>query len=504
MKPRLIPKKLISAFICLSLVLVLASALPPVHAAGEDWLNDWAYRVSLVISASDVDGDLTHFPVLVTISDSCGENSEDLSAVFDEVGASYLKIAFTEADGDTQLYAEVEEWDAVNEVAFVFVSKNTWVISSSSDTTFYLYFDSEATNNTSYVGSQASSVAQNVWDSNYELALQLSDDNLQDSTNHNNDGTNDGSIDSSPAYIGDGRQFDDDDNVYYSSTGVLDDFTIDFWVKLHADGGSDGAGILGRFANAASARHNAASVDWSFLHTGTSGVWRTRFVVGGSNYNLDSVTNPVIGSWVHVTVIRDDVNGYLYLNGNLDASTSGIGGGDVDNDHIFHLGSDYAGTFYDPDCSLDKVTISSTIRGGAWIAVNHLSDGDNLLDWGAVEELPTEEIYISFYLNTGGLFYVDSESTANGTSTSYENETVINLLAAPNSSDYVFSIFNWSTANSTSNPYNYTVTGNNTIWCLFAEAGEGGVNYMQGWFLAGAFICALVVMGVYLIYRGRR
>lgn len=484
----------------LAQLLIVFFAVPEV--AAQSWLGDWANRVSFTISSSDVDSDLTFFPVLVHISDSCGKNTEDLSFVFDEIGASYLKTAWTKSDGTTQIYAAVEDWDSVGEEGFAHVSKNDWVISSSSDTVFYLYYDSAQDNNTAYVGSQTSAVAQNVWDGNYELSLQLSNDNLEDATNHNNDGTNDGSVDLSPSVIAAARSFDDDDNIYYSSTGILDDFTIDFWVKLNADTGGDGGGIMGRFDGGTSSRHNTASVDWGFLHTGTSGVWRMRFTVGGSNYALDSSTNPVIGSWIHITVIRDGVNGYLYLGSSLDSSTSGIGGGDIDSEFIFHLGQDYSGTFYDPDCSIDQVTISSTIRGSAWIVVTDLSGFDDLLDPGTEEELPTSTFFITFQNNSTGAFYVNCTEKTNGTSTEYNNETALLLMGLP-ASNYTFLSFNWTGSSNTSNPSVFIVSENQTIWLYFGTGGGGGAadeDYTDPGDVAAILVATLILLPLSIIF----
>lgn len=66
----------------------------------------------------------------------------------------------------------------------------------------------------------------------------------------------------------------------------------------------------------------------------------------------------------------------------------------------------------------------------------------------------------------GGIFYVDSVNTANDTTTTYGQGTVLALIGvAP--LHYSFEAFNWSTGYTGSNPYSYTVTGDETIWLNF-------------------------------------
>jgi len=53
----------------------------------EGWLGTWQNRIKLTIPTSSIDADLTDFPVLVHISADSGNNSADLSVIFDELTA---------------------------------------------------------------------------------------------------------------------------------------------------------------------------------------------------------------------------------------------------------------------------------------------------------------------------------------------------------------------------------------------------------------------------------
>lgn len=182
MRNKLWPKVLATTITAILATLVILSTVFPLPAnisgsgilsigtsqivqASPDWLLGWDQRVKLTADASDIDADVTHFPVLLHISTSCGRNSEDVSFVFDELqsDANRFKIAVTKADGTTQLYGEIESWDDANEEAWLWVSKSDWMIDDTTNTDFYLYYDADHADNTAYI----SDGNTNVWDSSF-------------------------------------------------------------------------------------------------------------------------------------------------------------------------------------------------------------------------------------------------------------------------------------------------------------------------------------------------
>ena len=121
---------------------------PPVR-----WLDAWAKRVKITIDHNYIDENLVWFPVLIHLSSACGKDGAyDMTPVFDEVGANRKKIAVTKADGTTQLYVEVDHWDAVGEKAWLWVSRDGWMILAESDTDVYIYYDNSQPDNISFVG----------------------------------------------------------------------------------------------------------------------------------------------------------------------------------------------------------------------------------------------------------------------------------------------------------------------------------------------------------------
>ena len=75
----------------------------PVYAA---WLGTWEKRVEITVSNTNIDFDLTHFPLLLTLGASVGTATDDVSFIFDELASdgNRKKIAVTKSDGTTEIY----------------------------------------------------------------------------------------------------------------------------------------------------------------------------------------------------------------------------------------------------------------------------------------------------------------------------------------------------------------------------------------------------------------
>jgi len=121
----------------------------------------WGQRLRLTIDASKVDEDLTNFPVLINLSSSSGWNSDNVSLVFTELGSNSHKIAVTTDDGITQCYVEISSWNSTTEKAVLWTKVP--LVSHTTDTILYLYYDNAQADNDSYVGDTGSAVSQNVW-----------------------------------------------------------------------------------------------------------------------------------------------------------------------------------------------------------------------------------------------------------------------------------------------------------------------------------------------------
>jgi hypothetical protein len=354
------------------------------------WLSGWSKRIKLTIDHTKVDADLTHFPVTVILSSTQGEE------VFTELGsdANRFKIAFTKTDEETQLYAEIEQFDYANSKAVFHVSASGWAISSSSDTDFYLYYDAAHADNTTYIGDIDSTPGQNVWDSDFRLVYHMVDDttsSVKDSTANGYDGTKYAANQPIQASgkIGNCQSFDgNDDYIYHSDpSGVEQQYlTVEMVSKCNAytesfNGGISKGFLFGSIGQKAwQAQIHSGYVNWSGY---TSSV--TLFSVSDEIEDND---------WHYWAGTCDGSNAYLWrdLVQSSPASYSGTiyYGGSYQNLMVGNrVGAALALNGY-----MDEVRISAIDRSDAWIKATYNSLWDSLLTYGDEEE-PTGDVTLS-------------------------------------------------------------------------------------------------------------
>jgi len=169
--------KLVMCMLLLASLLVMNIA--SVSAVDSWYDSDWTYRKSITIPNSNVDADLVDFPLLVDILDS------DLVTKAQSDGDD---IVFTDSSA-TKLSHEIELWDNSTGKLIAWVKVPS--LSSSVDTTIYMYYGNDA------VGSQENQ--SSVWSSNYAMVLHLDETSGThvDSTLKGNDGTVAGGVNQS-------------------------------------------------------------------------------------------------------------------------------------------------------------------------------------------------------------------------------------------------------------------------------------------------------------------
>ncbi len=131
------------------------------------FLAGWSKRQKLTIDHTQVDDELTDFPVKVIVSSD--------NPLFDTAKSDGSDVRFTSADGTTLLDFEREVHDDTNSIAVYHVKIP--LVSSTSDTEIYLYYGNAS-------ATDASSPTS-VWDSDYVLVMHM-DDSLEDSTSNGN------------------------------------------------------------------------------------------------------------------------------------------------------------------------------------------------------------------------------------------------------------------------------------------------------------------------------
>jgi hypothetical protein len=367
-------KRILSIAFALALVLSFSLVVAtPVMA--QSWLTGWSYRVEITIDSNKIDAALADFPVLLYLSTSSGIDPDDVSFVFDELGAEKLKLAVTTGDGTTQCYVEIEKWDSISEKAWLWVKVPN--ITSGADTTLYLYYDHTQPDNTNWVGETGATPAQSVWDSGFAGVWHMTDGPTQailDSTSHANNaakkGANepqqvDGQIDKAQDYDG------IDDLVTLPDIDLHSAHSVECWLVRY--GTQYGLFIAQRGAGGDAFQfYDRPSATDNKLH-----YWNGTSIV-------DSDSDVSTGTWHYASVTHDGVNTLaFYLDGVADGSrTLSLGGVSTENITLQRNTVRYA------EGLLDEVRFSNVVRSTAWIKATYYSGDDSLLSYGSEESRP--------------------------------------------------------------------------------------------------------------------
>jgi hypothetical protein len=376
----------------------------------------WANNLELTIDHDKIDSDLEDFPVTIQLNSSSGITDVDVTAVFDELtsDANRKKIAVTDSSY-RQLFVEIEKWDDANEQAVLHVKVPE--VSSSSDTTLYLFYDSTQPDNTSFVGDTTDAVTHNVWDSNFEAVYHMAQDPngdsadcIKDSTVNANDGTPSGSMttaDLVSGKVGDGIDFDGSDDYIGIGTSLNSLFTR-----------SDSFSVfVCSKTSSATAQYPVSNSDMSDPYAGFSlyeeadGDLAFELVQSSSKLLRGTNTNTLgDGSWHHL--------GATYGGGDAATLTMYVDGSSVSYSTDYDtLDSDVSSvadlTIGVRDASygffngvIDEVRISSTVRSAAWVKATYHSLWDSLITMPASgTEYPAS---ISENTTTGDTFDVET------------------------------------------------------------------------------------------------
>ena len=361
-----------------------ARFVEPFKGSEVAWIKGWRHRIKITIDADDIDGDLTDFPILIYLSGSSGIDSDDVTAVFDEVGANSLKIAVTSGCG-CECYVEVEEWDNGGEEAWLWVKVPS--IDDTVDTILYLYYDNTHADNTDYVGIPNSAVAENVWD-NFGLVSHMLDDpnnaNIRDSTTNDNDGVKTGANEpiEIAAQIYNGQDFDGGDDLITITDApeldidVTNSIAFSFWIKP-ASASQD------IFKKIDGGKGYACWIQ-------ADGTIRMRLYDAVITPDITSLTDVVTDTlWHHVVFVYNFTadTGLVYIDGveDTDGGADDLSAlADCSNAGDLILGITYALDWYDG--IIDEFRVSfGAIRSASWIKACYETQREHMLTFGNEE-----------------------------------------------------------------------------------------------------------------------
>lgn len=308
----------------------------------------YTYRKKITISHTDIDADLTNFPLTVLLSSTNFDFSKVLSTGYD--------IFFTSSDETSPLYFEKEYFDSTNSKARFHVKVPS--VTASVDTDIFMYYGKSDATDSAYHSSS------DVWDSNYAGVWHLGD-NVADSTGNNNDGTANGTSVIDTDY-GKAMSFNGTSNyISVADSSSLDLTTgLSFVALTNPDVNSNILGIMGKFWESDG---TTASDSYKMQISATNYfIWADGTNNGtSSNQVVDSDYNAFTIQWgksVNSGLSRMGLNG-TYTNGltrttNLTISTTPLYIGAIKYTSTFH---------YYFDGIMTGIRLSNTSRSNEWI-----------------------------------------------------------------------------------------------------------------------------------------
>jgi hypothetical protein len=342
------------------------------------WYNaSWTNRIAITIDYTKVSSTLINFPVLINITNA----SLQASAL-----SSGNDLLFTSVDGTTKLDHEIESYTNSNGALVAWV--NVPILSSTVDTTLYLYYGNSSAINQQNVSG--------VWDSNFTAVWHLSNSNFNDSTSNANNGTNSGTT-NTIGKIGDARGFDGVSAYIYTTTQYTNpqNFTLQAWFKTST---ASGKNILGYENN----RTGTSSTGWDRqIYVGTDG--KLYFQCSATNRD-DTAISPgtyTDNAWHQVFAVRDNSSNKLnlYVDGQLVATTNNSSAS-VANCY-WRIGSYKTASLngnngYFPG-SVDEVRIALTARSAAWISAEYKTQNSpaTFYSVGSAESAPPTKLAIT-------------------------------------------------------------------------------------------------------------
>jgi len=324
------------------------------------WNESWINRKLLTINASQVDDDLTNFPILVSFTDT------DLR---DDAQNSGNDIVFTNVTG-TKLNHEIESFNGSTGELVAWV--NVTSLSSSTNTNIWMYYNNS--------GCSSQENEEGTWDDNYVAVWHFHDDSLNDSTTNGYDGSNGGTTYNSSCKIGGGRAYAGDDTIDINNFYDLStELTAEAWA--YRDSG-DSSSFVRFFTEGPDWSDN----DWCLY-------WRTsddnvRFVINDNDYS-EGGTFTYSATWFHVAVTYDAGDAYLYRNGSEDADWSGQYANSINNnENLLTIGNQNGGG-RGWNGKIDEVRISNINRSASWLSTsfNTMNAPDTFLSRGDEENV---------------------------------------------------------------------------------------------------------------------
>jgi hypothetical protein len=380
------------------------------------WSSSWGYRKLITVNSSQVDADLTNFPILVSIT-----NDEDLAAYTQDDADDIAFVLYS--DNSTQLNHEIEYYYVDVVVEPINADLVAWVnitsLSSSVDTKIWMYY------NNSVCSSQENIAG--TWDSNYMMVQHLNESSgtLYDSTSNGNNGTNNDATYNASSKIDGGYDFDgNNDYINVSDSGTSLDFddrgtyTWSMWVKLEEIDTE-------QYLLKKESQPALIALGYFIVVKSDNTVSLAKGNPMGSSLLYQVTTTKTLNAdqFYHIAVtFNTESTVKIYIDGVENVSDSSAFDDDTNTD--IYIGATDSNAL---NGTLDEVRVSNTIRNASWISTsyNNVNDTSAFLSFGSGESQPpyVENVSITSDYNftldnlTGSGDYYDNNSDPESGST---------------------------------------------------------------------------------------
>ena len=315
------------------------------------WNVSWQYRKAITIDHTKVNGDLSNFPILIDVTDS------DIASKAQSDGDD---IVFIDSQGN-KLNHEIELYD--NNDGHLVAWINMPMLSSTADTTLYVYYGNPEASN------QQNPTA--VWDSNYAMVQHIEEDLgiRYDSTSNGNDGTPYGEVGKDPSGKIDGADAFNGNGYLKIPEGFLPTsaITVELWLKPYS------------YSTTVWTKHiNTGPTTTTGICGGqtskTADLWSLTLTWDEKNKKITTGGQPSGYDWIHLAITWDGTYAYAYYNGKKINERAITGIPDWVGKSLY-LGSNYWGgeRFHG---AIDEVHISNIARSVDWVVTGYNNQKD--------------------------------------------------------------------------------------------------------------------------------
>jgi len=354
--------------------------------------TDWDYRVEITVDNTQVDGDVSDFPVYVDLSDM----PESFFTNVDSAGAD---IRITRSDGTTECAFEIVAIDTSAKTGELHFKAN--FLSSSSDTSFKIYYGNAGA---SAYAVDATYGSNNVWTNGYICADHMQSTTGDDSTGNAGSKTATGSPSTTAGKLsgnavelsGLGQYMSFSDFAELAGMGA---YSVSFWVNLDSDPSNTG------FISHCSA--SFADRNIYVVSTSSQGllVYASSDGTGLNDGQIYENSSSVLGtgSWQHVyieLILGGTETGAFFLDDVSQTfatkSEDGAGFPAATRDGAGNL---YIGCLFpgnrEMNGKIDEIRISDTARSNAWKSAEYTNQNTPTTFYtvGSEEAQPTADTF---------------------------------------------------------------------------------------------------------------